>query len=40
MNCNANVGILVIHRGRVVLERYALGLQEHDRWSTMSTVKS
>ena len=34
------VGILVIHRGRIVLERYGLGLQEHDRWSTMSTVKS
>ena len=28
------------YRGKVVLERYALGLQEHDRWSTMSTVKS
>lgn len=40
MNRNATVGILVIHRGRVVLERYALGLQEHDRWSTMSTIKS
>jgi CubicO group peptidase (beta-lactamase class C family) len=40
MNRNAMVGILVIHRGCVVLERYALGLQEHDRWSTMSTVKS
>jgi CubicO group peptidase (beta-lactamase class C family) len=40
MNRNAIVGILAIHRGRVVLERYALGLQEHDRWSTMSTVKS
>jgi CubicO group peptidase (beta-lactamase class C family) len=40
MNRNAMVGILVIHRGCVVLERYALGLREHDRWSTMSTVKS
>jgi len=40
MHRNAMVGILVVHRGRVVLERYALGLQEHDRWSTMSTVKS
>ncbi|MCK1581847.1 serine hydrolase [Bradyrhizobium sp. 168] len=40
MNRNATVGILVIHRGRVVLERYALGLQEHDCWSTMSTIKS
>src|SRR4029450_13181826 len=40
MDRNAMVGVLVIHRGRVVLERYGLGLQEHDRWSTMSTVKS
>jgi CubicO group peptidase (beta-lactamase class C family) len=40
MDRNVVVGILVIHRGRIVLERYGLGLQEHDRWSTMSTVKS
>lgn len=40
MDRNAMVGVLAIHRGRVVLERYGLGLQEHDRWSTMSTVKS
>lgn len=40
MDRNVMAGILVIHRGRIVLERYALGLQEHDRWSTMSTVKS
>ena len=40
MDRNALVGFLALHRGRVVLERYALGLQEHDRWSTMSTVKS
>jgi CubicO group peptidase (beta-lactamase class C family) len=40
MDRNVIVGILVIHRGLVVLERYGLGLQEHDRWSTMSTVKS
>lgn len=40
MDRNALVGVLAIHRGRVVLERYGLGLQEHDRWSTMSTVKS
>ncbi|MFN4018517.1 MAG: serine hydrolase domain-containing protein [Reyranella sp.] len=37
---NVMAGILVIHRGRIVLERYGLGLQEHERWSTMSTVKS
>ena len=40
MERNALVGLLAIHRGKVVLERYALGLHEHDRWSTMSTVKS
>jgi CubicO group peptidase (beta-lactamase class C family) len=40
MDRNAIVGALVIHRGHVVLERYGLGLGEHDRWSTMSTVKS
>lgn len=40
MDRNVMAGILVIHRGRIVLERYGLGLQEHDRWSTMSTVKS
>jgi CubicO group peptidase (beta-lactamase class C family) len=37
---NGMVGVLAIHRGLVVLERYGLGLQPHDRWSTMSTVKS
>ena len=40
MDRNAVVGLLVIRRGAIVLERYGLGLQEHDRWSTMSTVKS
>ncbi|MFZ5783060.1 MAG: serine hydrolase domain-containing protein [Pseudomonadota bacterium] len=40
MDRNIIVGLLVIHDGKVVLERYGLGLQEHDRWSTMSTVKS
>lgn len=33
-------GLLVIRHGKIVLERYGLGLGEHDRWSTMSTVKS
>ncbi|MDP2334316.1 MAG: serine hydrolase [Reyranella sp.] len=40
MDRNVIAGILVIRHGKVVLERYGLGLQEHDRWSTMSTVKS
>lgn len=40
MDRNAVAGVLVIRHGKVVLERYGLGLGEHDRWSTMSTVKS
>ncbi|WP_119422331.1 serine hydrolase domain-containing protein [Desertibaculum subflavum] len=40
MDRNRIAGLLVIRDGRIVLERYGLGLQEHDRWSTMSTVKS
>lgn len=40
MDRNRIVGVLVIRDGRIVLERYGLGLGEHDRWSTMSTVKS
>ena len=40
MDRNLIAGLLVIRHGKVVLERYGLGLQEHDRWSTMSTVKS
>ena len=40
MDRNVISGLLVIRHGRIVLERYGLGLQEHDRWSTMSTVKS
>ncbi len=40
MDRNRIVGILVIRDGKIVLERYGLGLGEHDRWSTMSTVKS
>jgi CubicO group peptidase (beta-lactamase class C family) len=33
-------GLLVLHRGNIVLERYSLGLAPDTRWSTMSTVKS
>ena len=40
MDRNVIAGVLVIRHGKVLLERYGLGLQEHDRWSTMSTVKS
>ncbi len=40
MDRNVIAGLLVIRHGHVVLERYGLGLREHDRWSTLSTVKS
>jgi CubicO group peptidase (beta-lactamase class C family) len=33
-------GLVVLKNGRIVLERYALGLEEATRWSSMSTVKS
>jgi CubicO group peptidase (beta-lactamase class C family) len=33
-------GLLVLHDGAIRLERYALGLTEATRWTTMSTVKS
>jgi hypothetical protein len=37
----ANVaGLLVIKDERIVLERYALGLEENVRWSSMSMIKS
>jgi CubicO group peptidase (beta-lactamase class C family) len=40
MDRNNVAGLLVIRDGSVVLERYGLGLQAEERWSTMSTVKS
>ena len=40
MDRNSVAGLLVIRDGEVVLERYGLGLQPGERWSTMSTVKS
>lgn len=40
MDRNMIAGVLVIRDGEIVLERYGLGLGPHDRWSTMSTVKS
>lgn len=40
MDRNAVSGLLVIKDGTVVTERYGLGLRPHERWSTMSTVKS
>lgn len=40
MDHNVVAGLLVLKNGRIVLERYGLGLRAADRWSTMSTVKS
>jgi CubicO group peptidase (beta-lactamase class C family) len=40
MDHNNVAGLIALHQGKIVLERYGLGLGEHDRWSTMSTVKS
>lgn len=40
MDRNRISGLLVVKDGKIRLERYGLGLQPHDRWSTMSTVKS
>lgn len=33
-------GLLVVSRGRVVLERYGLGLTSNDRWTSFSVAKS
>ena len=33
-------GLLVLKEEQIVLERYALGLEENIRWSTMSMIKS
>jgi len=40
MDRNNVAGLLAIHRGHIILERYGLGFQPEERWSTMSTVKS
>jgi CubicO group peptidase (beta-lactamase class C family) len=40
MDRNNVAGLLAIVDGQIVLERYGLGLQPHDRWTTMSMVKS
>jgi CubicO group peptidase (beta-lactamase class C family) len=33
-------GLVIVKSGKILLERYALGLDEKTRWSSMSTVKS
>lgn len=40
MRQNNVAGLLVLKNNQIFAERYGLGLVEHDRWTTMSTVKS
>lgn len=37
---NRVAGLLVLHQGRIKLERYRLGNSEHTRWMSMSIAKS
>ncbi len=40
MQANNSSGLIVIHHGKVLLERYDLGRTEHDRWTSFSVGKS
>lgn len=40
MEHNQVAGLLVLHDGRIVLERYGLGLTEEGRWTSFSMAKS
>jgi len=40
MEHNHVAGLVVLHRGRIVLERYRLGHTEHDQWVSFSVAKS
>lgn len=40
MAANDVAGVLVLHNGQVVLERYALGFSEKRRWASFSLAKS
>jgi CubicO group peptidase (beta-lactamase class C family) len=40
MEHNRVAGLIVLHRGRIVLERYGLGRSEHDEWVSFSIAKS
>jgi CubicO group peptidase (beta-lactamase class C family) len=40
MKANKVAGLLVLQHGKIVLERYALGYTEHDRWTSFSVAKS
>lgn len=40
MERNRVAGLLVIHKGQIVLEKYALGQTAEDRWTSQSVAKS
>jgi len=40
MEHNRVAGLIVLHRGRILLERYGLGQSEHDEWVSFSVAKS
>ena len=40
MDSNNVAGLLIIHDGRILLERYALGFTETARWTSFSVAKS
>jgi CubicO group peptidase (beta-lactamase class C family) len=40
MEHNRVAGLLVLYRGKIVLERYGLGQTEHDQWVSFSVAKS
>ena len=40
MKANHVAGLIVVHDGKIVLERYGLGDTEHDRWTSFSVGKS
>jgi CubicO group peptidase (beta-lactamase class C family) len=40
MEHNRIAGLIVLHRGAVVLQRYGLGQSEHDQWVSFSVAKS
>ncbi|MGP9799767.1 serine hydrolase domain-containing protein [Rheinheimera sp. NSM] len=40
LSMNRVSGLLIIHHGEVVFEKYLLGNNEHTRWMSMSVVKS
>jgi CubicO group peptidase (beta-lactamase class C family) len=40
MEHNHVAGLIILHKGKIVLERYGLGQTEHDQWVSFSVAKS